>query len=241
VVFEQFKSYGIFPHITSGASIGMWPEEQQLLHDLVKDDQVKDLDWLEIGTWNGGSFVLLNEIKRTYGFKGKIIGVDPAPSPYLELLFKRANVSEDNKFIKDYSDNIPNYAGAIFDTLGFVFIDGLHSFKQILVDFNAVRPYLADGAIVAFHDCSPHIQRAEYRKERLEWATGEGREYLEQTTHEDFFCDEAYCVIEEQFGLEHIDCQIECFHPNETRLNSWVRGKTSPSSSLAAMRYNGEG
>ena len=48
--------------------------------------------------------------------------------------------------------------------------------------------------------------------------------------------DESLVRFVNQGGYELLDCEIECYHPRETGILSWVRGTTSCSSALAAAR-----
>ena len=68
--------------------------------------------------------------------------------------------------VECYSDDIAeNYNG---EKISFLFIDGFHSFKQVINDFRTVLPYMSDDAIVAFHDVSPEIKQT--AQEDIDWA-----------------------------------------------------------------------
>jgi len=236
-VLQQFNSYGIHPHNPNNG-IGMWPEEQELFLKLYSEscppeDHCKL--YLEIGTHNGGSVILAETYDCLMRNKLDMYACfDPEESPWWKINKYRANSTA--QLFLDKSDNIHKRfnkdGNFIFD---FAFIDGFHSYKQVLIDFEQVFPIMKKGGIVAFHDASPRIQKEEKRKEILQFAKDNEQDLL-NTNYEDFYVDEAYCQILEKYLVEHIDCEIECFHPRETRLNSWIRGKTSPHSALAAVR-----
>lgn len=240
---QYLDTLGLFSHNPLNG-VGLWPEEMDLLVSLLPQ---KDYVYLETGSWNGGSLLLSHYHRTANNLKGIDIGVDPNFSPYFDLNMNRAGC----KTIQ-YGGNKVKFTGTAKDaakleyelfvddpiTIDVLYIDAYHSFRNILEDYYAFKPYLTKNATIIFHDTSPRLQKPEQRQEILKW-TLDNLDYLKNLDYEDFFCDEAVCYLEHTEPVEHIDCSIECYHPNETGLTSWIRGKTSPHSAIAAFRFKG--
>lgn len=213
---------GVYSHNPTNGS-GLWPEEAELLMKLVEGKK----HILEIGRNNGASTILLAQ-------NAKVVSVDPVTSPWLNINLNRARINPENvRLIEDYSDNLAKYlTDEKFDA---VFIDGFHSFKQVVTDFEVSLPYM-DKCTVIFHDCSPMLQKDKYRPDILEFAL-KNYDDLMNDDRENFFIDEAVMYLTNKYNLTHIDCEIECFHPRETGLTYFVRGTTSPHSAIGAAIY----
>jgi len=51
----------------------------------------------------------------------------------------------------------------VLEPVNLAFIDGFHSFRQIITDFMQLSPVLTDNAFILFHDTSPHIFDPNYK------------------------------------------------------------------------------
>jgi len=110
-------------------------------------------NYLEIGAASGGN---LRFIYENVGF-GRVISFDDRGHSH--------SVFQDENS-KEFSDKLTRFIGdshsheALLtlqkwvngDKIDFAFIDGDHSSIGVLQDFDMVFPYLADNALVAFHD-----------------------------------------------------------------------------------------
>jgi cephalosporin hydroxylase len=233
---KQFSQLGLFSHNPHNG-IGLWTEEQELLLTLVGESK----KYLEIGSHNLGSALLVEEHARTNGLEREIFGLDIEFSPWAKLNYKRANSSI--KMLECDSNELRQHHQEL-QGLDFVFIDGFHSFNQVLHDFEAVQDLVVDGGIVAFHDTSPNLNKPSYVDTCWEFASENFGELASTERGEDFYVDEAIVFIMRSFNKikdmnwSLIDCTIECYHPQETRLQSWIRGKTSPHSAIWAMKVD---
>lgn len=115
--------------------------------------------YLEIGVFQGQSFKLARP--QTHA-----IGIDPAPK------FKKHNL--DNKEIHTITSddffstrkNVSKLKGKI----DFAFIDGLHTFEQVLQDFINVEKLTHKESVVVFHDVLPFdAKSAQKNRETLFW------------------------------------------------------------------------
>ena len=224
-IFRKFGQYGLQSHNPNNG-IGLWQEEQELLLTLTNDCE----NYLEIGSHNLGSAILVETQARVNKTKRKVTAVDLKFSPWAAINHKRAGSNVcmwecDSSRLKELHE---------MNNLDFVFIDGYHSFRQVLIDFNQVQDSLTDDAIIAFHDTSPKLNNDEWVAERREFVYSHYDELIEDES-ENFYIDEAILKICD-LGYELIDCGIECYHPRETGLTGWIRGTTSPSSAIWAIR-----
>ena len=224
---RQFSKLGIFSHNPQNG-IGLWKEEQELLLSLIDESKT----YFEIGSHNLGSALLVEQHARTNNIDREVWALDIKFSPWAKLNSERANTEV--KMLEMDSSK----ASKLDDVkdIDFLFIDGYHSFKQVIVDFSGMYPFLSDNAVVAFHDTSPRLNDPEYRQYCLDFVD-DNIDFLEESGYEDFYVDEAVVsIVDEYDGVELIDCTTECFHPRETQLDTWIRGKTSPHSAIWAVK-----
>lgn len=133
-----------------------WFELWQLL-ELLSQDPPKKV--LEIGVHRGG---LLESMRRAFP-ESVLYGVDVS---FDELEFPG--------FMQFHGDsNDANTRNLIFERVGradFVFVDGDHSYKAIMTDYEFYAPLVDAGGIMAFHDIMrapdrvPHHAGVEARK-----------------------------------------------------------------------------
>ena len=120
---------------------------------------------VEIGSYKGKSTVMLASVAARYG-GGPVVAIDPheglsylgvdVAAPYLSATFdefltnlRTAGVENQVEAQRMYSrDAAKNWTRPI----RLLWIDGDHSYKGCKEDFDLFSPFLADGAVVAFHD-----------------------------------------------------------------------------------------
>ena len=236
---QYLDTIGLFSHNPHNG-VGMWPAELTLLESLLPKTHYT---FCEVGSHNGGSLLISHFHRTANNLSGIDIAIDPNFSPYFDLNMRRARCYP--KKCVGTIDDLPQFLSTIDDDweipqqfIDVALVDGMHSFRDILKDYYGLKPYLKQDAKILFHDVSPRVQDKYKRKEILEW-TLSNLDYLNSLDYEDFYVCEAYCYLEHVENLEHIDCKIDCFHPHETGLTSWIRSKTSPSSALAALKFKG--
>lgn len=233
----KFDKLGIRPHTLPNA-IGMWPNEQECLLWCVLNSEPGD--WLEIGSFCGGSAVLMGLASIATKNSNTVFTVDIDFSkhiPYVDvnltnagLLNKVKKIETDSTFL-DSDRNLKNRK------ISFAFIDGFHSYNQVLLDFEALYPYFTDHAIVAFHDVSPKMYDKNCRQyvDTLKF----DHELLIRDNSEDFRLDEAVSRILQMspsWELLGIPIRKTETHFKETGLTEWVRGTTSPFNSFVAIQ-----
>tara|TARA_R110002167_G_scaffold97948_12_gene258023 strand:+ start:551 stop:1327 length:777 start_codon:yes stop_codon:yes gene_type:complete len=250
-IHGEFNRFKIKSHMLPNA-IGMWPNEQQCFLWMLLNSNPEH-NWMEIGSFCGGSASLMCLARREMDNRpNSVYSVDCNFNKYMALSGTQSYAGHDAMAMFDYnvygqggfidlcnkvecySDDIPeNYNDG---KVGFLFIDGFHSFKQVVNDFRTVLPYMSDDAIVAFHDVSPDIEHTS--KENIEYD-----DFFNSDT-EDFFLDEAInYILKEHTDFRFLDIPVkqDIKHYKETGLTSWVRGKTSPFNAVAAIRRHNEG
>lgn len=130
------------------APVWMTRAERLLLYTLAFT--LRPSRYLEIGTFKGGSALLVNAAMGALGSDGRIVCVDPQPQITPEHW---ARLEGRASLITGYSpDVLPQaveVAGGPFD---FVLIDGDHTYKGVLRDAEGVLPYVTDRAYLLFHD-----------------------------------------------------------------------------------------
>jgi MMP 1-O-methyltransferase len=118
---------------------------------------------VEIGSFKGKSTVLLATIAKKYGL-GPVVAIDPhqglsylgpeAPqqSPTFDEFLgsvRAAGLDAHVEVQRAYSRDV---AKTWSRPIRLLWIDGDHSYKGCKEDFDLFSPFLADGAVVAFHD-----------------------------------------------------------------------------------------
>ena len=224
-IYDEFIGCGIGVHIPNGNSVGMWPEECKRL--IWAELNSPKLPSVVIGSHNGASEVLIGLTKVAKGDNSEIISVYLNFADFYELNIKRLK-SRCNNDIRKLQINSSELDKHLISEIGFALIDGYHSFQQVITDTEVLLPNLTAGSILAYHDCGPKFPKR-------------GIEGYPTQSGEDFYIDEAINKLLENKPLKEIDLKygMECFHPIETGLNSWVRGTTSPFNSLFLLSYVG--
>lgn len=108
-----------------------------------------------------------------------LVGVDPNPEYPVEEFMKK-HVGNRFRFIKDFSPNaLKVFKPEVFD---WIYVDGNHSYNDILMDFNAAWPLLSKGRVMVFDDYDDtlgygtDVERV--LREQTETITGKPFEYL---------------------------------------------------------------
>lgn len=115
--------------------------------------------YLEIGTFQGGSALLVGSALDALKSDGRMYLVDPEPKISAENWQRIAHRAE---IFKGYSPGILQAvaakAGQAFDL---VLIDGDHTYQGAKRDATGVLPYVAPGGYMLFHDSFfPDVRRA---------------------------------------------------------------------------------
>lgn len=109
-------------------------------------------NYLEIGVFNGSNFLEVHAAKKhavdpvlkiTYRYKLHAVLHDPR-----NLFNKYFNLTSDDYFQSQKSKLQQK-------NIDVAFIDGLHTYKQTLIDVKNVLTFLAKGGAIVMHDCSP--------------------------------------------------------------------------------------
>jgi len=259
-VMDRFDAFGFKEHMYPNA-IGMWKEEQSsLVYACTLADPNKD--WIEIGSFMGGSAVLMCLAKRAIGGIGKVISVDIDFSAF-QGAFNR-NVYRVGKFQDIHSklemssfelaDTIKNLNGTKYEPkYSLAFIDGWHSFKGVLTDFNTIDEYMGPGGIVLFHDTYPQPypegKLLEFTinmyKHYDEWWSEElpgnnkftsQQEYYQAEKKQNFRIDEAIAFILEKRPYELISLPTIHGQTHFDRVKEYIHGTTSPYPGIVAIR-----
>lgn len=232
LTIDQFDMLGILPHTLPNA-IGMWPNEQECLVWCTLEAPL-NLDWVEVGSFCGGSAAILSLAKRSGG--GSVVAIDVAHKPIFDLNMKRLEF--DN--VKKVQSTGVAYLQSNTNPIGLLFLDGFHSFRSVVAEFEAAQSQLTDDAIICFHDVSPamwtnsnqtHMRNC-YRYALDNWQD------LMSSEEEDFRIDEAIAYICEMHKYKIIEIPIRepLQYYRETGLDCWVRGRTSPHNAFTAIR-----
>jgi len=151
-------------------SVDGWlhPKEARLLYRLASECRARGAI-VEIGSWKGKSTICLAR-GSIAGGKAKINAIDPhTGSPEHSREFgvvwtfdefrrnvEKAGVSEMVSPHVDYSDAV---AKKFNEPVELIFIDGIHEYEGVKIDFDDWFPKVIDHGVMAFHDstCWPGV------------------------------------------------------------------------------------
>gem|GEM_PF-216174 len=111
---------------------------------------LRPLRYLEIGTFQGGSALIVTSAMDASGSQGRIVCVDPHPQISSEN-WKR--IEHRAILLQGHSPGILSQAAQVAGgTFDFVLIDGDHTVVGVSQDAYGVLPFLAKGGYLLFHD-----------------------------------------------------------------------------------------
>jgi predicted O-methyltransferase YrrM len=229
-IINKFDQFGILPHSLPNA-IGLWENEQEcLIWSAQQADKTKD--WMEIGSFCGGSAVLLALTKE----QPKLFSVDIDFMCIFDFnVYDRGQFDDIVYKIQCDSLKLDRYYKG---DLSFVFLDGYHSFSYVVKEFEILQRFLTKEAIVCFHDVSPKMLQhdQEYIDQQYEWV--KNNMGIFNATEQDFRIDEAVAYICKKHGYHILDIPVRknIEHFQETGRTSWIRGQTSPFNAFTAIR-----
>ena len=144
------------------------PVEGRLLYRLARSCKKRGAI-VEVGSWKGKSTIWLSH-GSVAGSGGKVHAIDPhTGSPEHSRMFGEVwTFDEFERNIRDagmkemvvphvdFSDAV---AKRFEEPVEFIFIDGLHEYEGVKIDFDAWYPKVVDGGWMAFHDttCWPGV------------------------------------------------------------------------------------
>ena len=115
--------------------------------------------YLEIGTYQGGSALLVCSALESLGSEGRIYCVEPRPAiapKHWRLLEPRTTLVEGHS--PGVLPEVLRRAGGRFDL---VLVDGDHTYEGVLADAGGLLPCVQPGGYVLFHDgFHPDVARA---------------------------------------------------------------------------------
>lgn len=236
-IIEKFDTFGINSHSLPNA-IGMWPEEQECLVWTALQAN-PDTNWMEVGSFCGGSAVLLGLVREEDRYNGYNYCLDINFNPMFDRNIKRLKYQYTTKCEYDTTKWVQIHK--LNDTIGLLFIDGFHSYKQAMTDFLKIEQYLFEDAFVMLHDVSPYIYSEQYLKNKFQ-DTMDNLDDLVDDKNENFKLDEvvSYLVYNRKYELIKPPIWKKGSHLQETGLKEWKRGTTSPFNSLAILRKPNE-
>lgn len=232
-IINEFDKLGIIPHTLPNA-IGLWPNEQECLV-WGATQCLSNLNFLEIGSFCGGSAILLGLTKKAFNDTGVVVSVDINFKPIVDFNIKRSQLGNilkvtcDSRYVLRYYNN----------PISFAFIDGWHSFSGIMHDWEAVSSIISDDGIIMFHDVSPKMwqHNQEYIDQCYDYVVHNWNSLISDK-EQNFRLDEAISFLCKKFNYEIINIPVRkpLAYYKETGLGCWIRGRTSPHNAIAAIR-----
>jgi predicted O-methyltransferase YrrM len=233
-ILYDFKRFNINSHLPGPNTIGMWEGEiRQLIWCGLN---AKPGNWVEIGSSNGGSAVILSLIRKSLNLGPTIYTVDTNYPALFDQNITNGGfwniIQKINGDSFTFKNSFPN------EKISLLFIDGFHNFRWVIQDFENIKPMLVDESIICFHDTSNHIyapNNEEYINTCLKSVNDNFTQWMNDES-QNFLVDEAIVYLASKYQLQMLDIsrQNPEQHFKETHLNAWKRGTTSPYSSLVA-------
>lgn len=117
------------------------------MHELVRKYRPKSI--VEVGAWDGCSTMILGLAAREIG--SHVYSIDPKPSDILDNNIIELGL---NDYITKLTQSSPWVDMKMIELpIDFLFIDGNHNTRWILVDYHFFKHYIRKNGIIAFHDC----------------------------------------------------------------------------------------
>jgi len=136
--------YNLLFEISERGKLRMYPWEIEILYKAVMDRKPRTI--LEIGSWDGCSTMAMGIACKEFG--GHIYSVDPRVGTMLNDNIKYYGLEKIVTPIKAFSP----WVKGIPKRIEFLFIDGDHSTRNVLMDYFYWVHYMKKNDIVAFHD-----------------------------------------------------------------------------------------
>jgi len=137
-----------------------------ILYDIAETFGDKQINYLEIGRYGGGSASLLLQRPNT-----TVVSIDLGKPINSSIAIN--NVNKLNKLSNNFTylegnsqtDEMVNRVKSIFNNVHILFIDGDHSFNGVINDFKLYKDFVKSGGYIAFDDYldfkhSPNVKKA---------------------------------------------------------------------------------
>lgn len=114
-------------------------------------DRIKPQTILEIGSFNGTSTMILGTVAKKYG--GEIFCIDPLIRPEFYENMKTYDLLNTVNLIQGASPWIDmTWLSERRKPIDYLFIDGNHFLRWVLMDYHYFEPFVRKGGIITFHD-----------------------------------------------------------------------------------------
>jgi len=133
-----------FEDISKRGACRMYPWEIEILYNTAKARRPEVI--VEIGSWDGCSTIALGLVAKDCG--GKVYAIDPKATVLFSENMKHFGLEDIVVPITGFSPWIKG----IPERINYLFIDGDHSTKSVLLDYSYWIHFLKKNDIVAFHD-----------------------------------------------------------------------------------------
>jgi predicted O-methyltransferase YrrM len=146
-------TYVLAENRQSTGALGIAPAEVYLLEHLLRDHPPRTA--LVIGNSFGWSTLAIGLIVPST----QVLAIDSAPNPFLEYWIEETNRLAAVAGVRVHAqkgsspEDVPTTLAALdVKQLDFVFVDGLHTNDQLILDVRSVMPYLDQKSVVLLHD-----------------------------------------------------------------------------------------
>jgi len=134
-----------------------WPEtlEGCVLHALTQWTHLRGRCVIEIGSLRGRSLSMLAMALRGVQSDALLISIDPhreQPFNFEQVRLALRQIGEENRLVQMRTTGEQATPILGKECASLIFIDGDHSYEQVLADFNHCRDLLAPGGCMVFHD-----------------------------------------------------------------------------------------
>ena len=131
----------------------MYPWEIEILYNTARERRPEVI--VEIGSWDGCSTIALGCVAKEFG--GKLYAIDPKATDLFSGNMEHFGLQDTVKAVTGFSpwvDGIP-------DRINYLFIDGNHTTKSVMLDYSYWVHFMKKNDIVAFHDITfPSVKKA---------------------------------------------------------------------------------
>jgi predicted O-methyltransferase YrrM len=131
------------------------PLEGCLLHALTQWTHARGQCVIEIGSYRGRSLSMLAIALRGVASESKLISIDPhteQPHNHVHARLALAQLGEEGRLVQIRSDSDQAWRLLRPGVASLIYVDGDHSHRQVVADFENYRDLLATGGCIVFHD-----------------------------------------------------------------------------------------